>query len=587
MKYNRIFIAAAMILTGATYSCTDEWDEHYEVKTLGDGTLWEAITADEELSNFAAVLKATGYSNALDGSQVFTVFAPTNDYFTETDRDATIQAYNEQKVQGIKDYKNTVIKEFIQNHIALYNYSVSTATTDTTISMMNGKYVSFNKESFSNNTFERGNVPTGNGVLFCMNGQATFTPNILEYLKNDEELDSVRNYLYGYNIDEFLPEQSVPGEIIDGKYHYLDSVTVARNEILEMHIDALLNNEDSSYVMLAPTNTVWESLLTEYQQYYKYDVKVSERDSFEYNFPRLDILKGTVFSQNTNKNILTNTAIDSVMSTNAVPYAYREMYYGSYDKKFYQYDKPYDATNGIFNATTDVKCSNGVIKKTNKWNIDKKSTFLREIVMEAESGGTLDSLNIANRTTNPDGDTSAPKYVTVSSDNPFYNKVSNHGYLEISPTGSGRWSNASFYIRDVLSNVPYDVYVVLVPATAGDTLASDELKQKTAVRLALQCHDEEGHAYYISPDETGEKEPVFKNNDTTREPETPTKKTRVDKTNLCGEELDSVFVGTYTFPTCSYGTKEPQVKVFMESRASGSNTKIVRLDCIVLKPHEE
>ena len=35
MKYNKIIIAAAMMLVGATYSCTDEWDEHYDQSMNG------------------------------------------------------------------------------------------------------------------------------------------------------------------------------------------------------------------------------------------------------------------------------------------------------------------------------------------------------------------------------------------------------------------------------------------------------------------------------------------------------------------------------------------------------------------------
>lgn len=587
MKVNKIIIAAAVLITGITYSCTDEWNDHYKVMTLGEGTLWNAINNDNNLSNFAAVLKATGYDDALDGSQVFTVFAPTNDCFTETDRDAAIQKYNEQKTNGVKDIRNTVIKEFVQNHIALYNYSVSSATKDTTISMMNGKFVRFNNKAFSNNTFIRQNIATNNGVLFTIGGQAEFEPNILEYLDKDAELDSVKKYLYMYNLDEFQASQSVPGEIIDGNIHYLDSVTITKNEILEDYLEALLNNEDSSYVMLTPTNTVWDELLTEYSKYFKYDKKVAERDSFEFNFPRLAILTGTVFSKTSNPDIITNTAIDSVMSTNAIPYSWREHYYGSYDKKYYQYDKPYDTVNGIFTQTTDVICSNGIIKKTNSWKIDKSSTFLREIVVEGENSRALDSLNISNRTTNPEGDTSAPQYINVANDNPYYNKISGHSYLEISPSGSKAFTNASFYIRDVLSNVAYDVYVVLVPAVAGDTLASDDMKKQTRIRCAMQCHDEEGNAYYVAPDNVGKKEPVFKNNDTSLKPSAPTSNTYVTSANVCGEVLDSVFIGTYTFPMCSHNTSEPQIKLLLSSRATSSHSKIVRLDCIVLKPHEE
>ncbi len=587
MKLNKIFYAVAILLIGATFSCADKWNDHYEVKTLGEGTLWEAISNDEQLSNFATLLEATGYNTALDGSQVFTVFAPTNDSFTEDDLQAALQTYNEQKAQGVKDEKNTIIKEIVQNHIALYNYSVSTATQDTTISMMNGKNIAFNSSSFADNLYARTNVATGNGVLFAINGKASFKPNVLEYLEKDASLDSVMTYLYGYNIDEFLPEQSVPGEIINGKTHYLDSVTYMQNEVLTDWLDARINNEDSSYVMLAPTNELWDQLLADYQKYYVYDEKVSERDSFEYNFPRLAILRGTIFSQNENRNILTNTAIDSVMSTNAVPYALREMMYGSYDKKYYQYDKPY-GEGGIFASTTDVECSNGVLKKTSVWNIKKEQTFLREIVMEGEDNRTLDSLNILNKNTNPEGDTSSPQYVNVSPDNPYYNKVSGNSYIQISPVGSGRFTNASFYIRDVLSNVPYDVYLVIVPATAGDTLANEDLLRETTLRVAMQCHDEKGNAKYVAPDSKGgTMESVFKNDITSNKPNEPGSKTRVDLSKIGGAEIDSVYVGTYTFPVSSYQTSEPQVKLWVSSRAPSSQTRIVRLDCIVLKPRTE
>ena len=62
-------------------SCSDTWDDHYEGKAQGaqDGTLWQAIKQNGSLSNFASVIEACGYDKSLAGSQVFTVFAPTND----------------------------------------------------------------------------------------------------------------------------------------------------------------------------------------------------------------------------------------------------------------------------------------------------------------------------------------------------------------------------------------------------------------------------------------------------------------------------------------------------------------------------
>ncbi len=88
------------MLFGAVTACTDTWDDHYAEKTYGAGTLMQAIEQDPTLTNFAEVLKATGYDATLSSSQVFTVFAPTNDKFTEADRDAVIAQYNYEVAKG-------------------------------------------------------------------------------------------------------------------------------------------------------------------------------------------------------------------------------------------------------------------------------------------------------------------------------------------------------------------------------------------------------------------------------------------------------------------------------------------------------
>ena len=85
-KINK-YISVGMMVCGvaaAFTACSDTWDDHYE--SLGDsstgvheGSLWQAISSDPNLSNFARVIEGCNYKAALDGSQVFTVFAPTND----------------------------------------------------------------------------------------------------------------------------------------------------------------------------------------------------------------------------------------------------------------------------------------------------------------------------------------------------------------------------------------------------------------------------------------------------------------------------------------------------------------------------
>ena len=99
---------------GGLISCTDTWDEHYQTGVMGEGTLWESIKNNQQLSNFARVIEATGYAKSLSSSQVFTVFAPTNDSFTDADANEIISQYQEGLAKGLKDEKNTAIKEFVR-----------------------------------------------------------------------------------------------------------------------------------------------------------------------------------------------------------------------------------------------------------------------------------------------------------------------------------------------------------------------------------------------------------------------------------------------------------------------------------------
>ena len=544
--------------TLALTSCSDTWDDHYKSVTNGDGSLWQAMTADGDLSNFTAVLEACGYRDALDGSQVFTVFAPVNSAFTETMRDSVIALYNTQKQKGVKDSRNEAIKEFVKNHVALYNYSVSSLTNDSVV-MMNGKYLVLSSNSFGNGQLLRSNVLTSNGILYTVSEVSTYLPNIYEYIGRDSDLDSLANYIYEYSIDVFSPSQSVPGEIRDGKQEYLDSVTYVQNEIMSYWLDADLTDEDSTYWFLAPTNSVWEREIPKYETYFQYDQKVKGRDSLMYNLPRVSLFMGSVFSCNVNPE---KSRRDSLLSTNAVPYSRRRLYWGSYDMKYFQFDKPFDE-GGALEQTTDVTCSNGVVKKADLWNVKPTQTFMRKLIVEAESYYALDSVYTVS--------TREPSYYASISTNPLYESVSNHIYAEIAPTSTSNFK-ALFDIRNVMSNVEYDLYLVAVPAYAGDTLART---LNTKFRATVYYHDMEG------------KEVNFKTTDAF------TTNLYTQSDTVVTYHVDTILIGTYTFPTCSVNLDEAQVKVLLEGRVSSSDvnkglaTKTLNLDCFILKPHEE
>ena len=430
MKYSKKYIKVlGLALATLTFNaCSDDWDEHYKALPQGSGvSLWQTISTDGNLSNFKLVLEHCGYDKVLASPQVFTVFAPTNDYFSEAQANAQKAIYDEDKAKGRKEKENRAIKEFVMNHIALYNHSVSTNFNDTIV-MMNGKYLPLTNKTvdgqaagtIGDQSFISAQQPQENGTLYLVDGQVDYFPNVLEQLAKVEGLDSIAAFFDSYNEYEFIPELSVAGGIVNGQTVYLDSVTRLENDLFSYV--GLLNDEDSTYWMVAPTNDMWNTMVEEYTNYFNYDDKVAKRDSLQYLYSRMAIVRGTVFSATQNPE---EVIYDSVKSTSAVPYRSRYLQYGNYDTYYYQYDKPYEP-GGIFSDVAVFPCSNGEVRKANTWNIDKSQTFSQIIMTEGETRSALAYIDGSREELpNPKTRTST---VTVRPGNPFYNKLSGNSF---------------------------------------------------------------------------------------------------------------------------------------------------------------
>ena len=169
-------LSAALALT--LTSCTD-WDDHYDANTsildTQNATLWENIERNQDLSQFAALLKKTEFDEVLGASQTYTVWAPVNGSF---DYDALSAAANDK-----------VLKEFVQNHVARNNYTVS-GSVDERVFML------------SNDV---------KGVYFLSNyGQlivCAYSPEDIVELEEDLAASPLRHFL-----------------ILTGKYELLDPV---------------------------------------------------------------------------------------------------------------------------------------------------------------------------------------------------------------------------------------------------------------------------------------------------------------------------------------------------------------------------
>ncbi len=557
---------AALTLT----ACSDEWDEHYNgsgVTGTLDGTLWDAIKSDNNLSNFAKVVQACGYDKSLAGSQVFTVFAPTNASFSSEEADALIAAYNEEK-GDVEENENSTIKEFIQNHIALYNHSVSSSGEDS-ITLMNGKYAILKPDGIDNSKFLTSNLHYKNGILFTVADKVQFSSNLFEYLRKDNDLDSLKNFFYNkmFYRSEFQANQSVPGGIVDGKTIYLDSVFRMQNDLYGIKfLDANLSSEDSTYIMIAPTNKVWRELLEEYSDYFNYDNTVRYRDSIHYTNTRLAITQGTIFSRTFNSDVALR---DSAISTNTSPNgSARLRQWGNDSLHYYEYFNPLQSPSGIMTGATNIACSNGTMLKADDWKILKDQTFFQTRIIEAENYNAIREVSTAvNSSTGEREATIIPKRLRVEADNAFYNKVSRNEFVEFEPTRTSGNHSVTFNITNVLSNIGYDIYLVTAPALANDSNATVYQRMPTILRCSIGFNNQEG-----------------------------VKQTKdlVSSVTTNPDVVDAILLASdFKFPVCSYGLNEtePQVTLTVETRVKSSelstHTRTMRLDCIVLKPHQE
>lgn len=546
---NKYILALTALTVGLT-ACSDEWDDHYQVAERTEGTLWENISAQSDLTHFAKVLDATGFSRTLSSSQVFTVFAPTDDAFSLQECDSLIASYNEQVSQGVKDDYNTVLQEFVENHIALYNYSVNSTTRDSII-MMNGKYQVLDQNGLSGSNYSLTNQLCNNGVLFKLQKQATFLPNIYQYIKTAPGLDSVAAFYKAYEYFVFSANASVPGEIVNGKTQYLDSVTYLTNMLLAM---ARFATEDSSYMALLPTNEVWKTELEKMQQYYQYDNTVVGRDSLMYLYPRLQILESAYFSNTMNPESKAKTRLVSnlgqmwALGSNYSLYSYPD---GGF---YWRWNMGKDE---FFAGTEAVQCSNGTVyRKSGTWSEHLLDLVVKHDTINQEAESTYTNDSVFTSSTRP------ISRVYVTKDNPHYNDITGSGYIEIAPLASAL-PKAMFNIYNVRSNVKYEFAVVTVPPTAGDTLATPLCNN---FRVILKWNDADGKQMsqrYPSGSGYFESDSLH---------------------------VQAIVVDTITFPTSSFGLEKPQVKVEIDGYTNpklvraGTHSSTTRIDKFVLTP---
>lgn len=541
-------------------SCTDTWDDHYksDAGVASKETLWEVMQKDPDLVPFNKVLTACGYDKILNAQQVYTVWAPK---ITDSRADELINQYNTEKANNIKDDDNSMINQFVKNHIALFNHQLS--SDNDTIKMMNGKFMVVNSSKFNNDVdiVQNYAVPARNGFMYKLTDEEAFFPNIWERLQadsvGDNGLDSIAKYFATYNEYYFDADASVPGGVVDGEIVYLDSVTYLYNPLFISK--GQINVEDSSYLFVAPTNKIWREQLEQYGKYFDYSTyntsMLPTYREYQYEYVRSAIINDLFFNMNSPYNQHMN---DSLCST---AYNIKDTYHG-----YNYFEKPFIGNGLLAGLDEPFEASNGYVYKMKDWRIEPSFSFVRPIEIEAEN--TL-SFTVGS-SEDSESDLKTKTATVIRTNNSSKYDVSNDAYLIVDDNNqkaTKREPSVTFDIPNILSNIPYDIKVVFATAKALDENSKDTLNRKVTAKVEM----------YTSTTVSDLARPSVLTEDIV-----------VD-----GTKMDTLIVSKptgFTSKVCGYNDEVIRVKLILISAASATeinNNKFARrllIDKIILVP---
>ena len=579
-----------------------------------DRTLWENISAKGELSDFAQILQTVGYDAVLNAPTTYTVWAPVNGTFN---KDSIMALAQDAKT------KKKVIEQFVYDHLANYSH-LESDPNDTVVYMLSKKLIRFSGKNTNSLTFDGKainwgddafNTPSSNGILYTLNGMVPFRPNAYENIFSDKSqygiADSHFNaYVKRYERIVLDKDASVKGEIVNGNQVYDDSVTVTTNSFVTSysHLNAELNNEDSLYTIIIPTDAAWQKAYDKIKSYYNYitPIKYQNLSSTSTDFagkkggtcPTTSTGKATILSASAGVDA-NNAATLSAAPSDAEIQDTKAYWTDSIAKRWIVRNSAFSENNRKYNSKLvsgtafteeDTLFSTSGNKLTGLQQLDKV-TVLRQKLSNGHARVISEYPFRASETYAPVIKTRIPGRVVSTSgygaetitlerrvfDDKFCkldDDEVNLKYVRASlPEGSNYAPEMDFYLPDVLSTT-YDIYAVVVPAIV------DGSPLPYTLRFDLHYTD-------------ANNQPQTGRFDGETLQTTIAKISKVKAFENDPAKVDTLYLGQFTFPICYYGTDAaPNIKVMstLNSFSMSNKTKYdaqIRIANIILRPRNE
>lgn len=502
---NGTLLGAAMLLGVA--SCTDDHFDIVNNTASGANTIWQNIESNEEMDSLAMILKRSKvmkkemdlnasltYAELLNTDQQFTVWAPLDgtynakQYIEQLDLAERLVQENAGKMPDAarRIYYN-ISNQFSRNHIARFGHDGVIGNHD--VRMMNAKMVEYDPAAGLFNgvqldASEGRNIISSNGMLHAILAESPFSYNVYDYLPAAQNLTRIAELIDTMTVETFSEEMSTQGAMNDeGKMEYIDSVWVRDCEVLTLAGATSIQNEDSCYLAVVPSDAAfekaWNSIkdLYNYAPSYNYDWTTEGGgkwnntgvNALRFNTDSLArynaqvALLGSMFFSKSNVPGLTsestpeeivNAAInaDSLKSTD---------YVIVYNPSFVpaEGDKPAEhGVNPMFggmNAETCVKASNGYIFPVDDWVVGPEYGLVQRTELK------MYSFNLANVTgcTSEYGES---LFLDDESRNPEVTGEIEDDHYYYFPVSGNSALNVNVMLREVLSG-RYKISVVMAP----------------------------------------------------------------------------------------------------------------------------
>lgn len=405
-SYNKrsVGIAMSTLLLGASMTLTTSCkDDHFDVASgvSGTGTVWENIQSQENISQFASILKrlpysknetqVTGetYADVLNGQQEFTVWAPENGTFDYAYYDSLLNKCSRDVIY------DKVEKEFVRNHIARFSKAINGTETER-VRLFNAKYaqIDYSKGTIKGSSMSQTNIGANNGVLHVLKAPIPFQPNLYEFLALRPELGPVNEFVKKFETYKLNENTSTQGSVINGVVQWVDSVMDFENPYLTTYsnLNARIDREDSTYVMILPDTAAWNQAALKIENFYKYMPAYSQ-DNHTFTAEGKDTTVHAEFSR-------TQVEIDSISRDNVKNAIARKLafstnwqFMGAKDLSSIDAIRKIDAAGDSLRATNGLRGT--VYKKSGTLTTDDVTRAI-EVPNFAKMFGDKDPVEVSN-----------------------------------------------------------------------------------------------------------------------------------------------------------------------------------------------